>query len=119
MFLTPFKAQSAPRARWTLLAPLRYELRAFGTRTEIEVPAGYTTDLASVPRPLWPIFPRDGGYREAAVLHDFIYTDATSKYTRAEADYIFRLAMADLGISIFGRWPMWLAVRLFGRGNWK
>jgi len=42
-------------------------------RFRVTVPAGFVTDLASVPRLLWAIVPRDGLYNGAAVVHDFLY----------------------------------------------
>jgi len=40
---------------------------------EITVPAGFDTDYASIPRIFWPIYPPDGEYAPAAILHDFLY----------------------------------------------
>ena len=37
------------------------------------VPAGFETDLASIPRFLWPIFSPMGDFRMASILHDFGY----------------------------------------------
>ena len=42
-------------------------------RFKVTVPAGFVTDLASVPRLLWAIVPRDGLHNGAAVVHDFLY----------------------------------------------
>lgn len=39
------------------------------------VPKGYKTDLASVPRLLWALFPPFGRYAFAAVIHDKVYGD--------------------------------------------
>lgn len=38
----------------------------------IKVPVGFSTDLASVPRLLWSIFPPLGKYSKAAVIHDYL-----------------------------------------------
>lgn len=37
------------------------------------VPKGFKTDLASVPRIFWTIFPPFGRYSRAAVLHDYYW----------------------------------------------
>jgi len=85
----------------------------------ITVPEGYNTDLASVPRGLWNFSPPGGKYREAAVIHDYIYTDLTIRFTKKEADRIFLEAMEEIGINWFQRKLMYAAVRIGGRGNWN
>ena len=37
-----------------------------------EIPAGFVTDGASIPAPLWPVLPPFGRYLRAAVLHDYM-----------------------------------------------
>lgn len=141
MFLTALQTETLPTGQWRLITPLRYREQSGDV---IEVRVGYVTDLFSVPRPAWPLFPRDGRRRPAAVVHDYIYTDLTHRYTRRSADRIFRQAMAELDERYFtchrrpfrcihldaaaerlarlcasaARWTMWAAVRLGGRGNW-
>ncbi|EOK4349625.1 DUF1353 domain-containing protein [Escherichia coli] len=36
----------------------------------ISVPVGYVTDLASVPRILWSVFPPHGRYAKATIIHN-------------------------------------------------
>lgn len=83
----------------------------------INVPASYCTDFASIPRWLWPVFPKDHPhYAKAAVLHDYLLDYAIGD--KAWADSVFLEGMLVLGC------PMWKArlfyrfVRLFGRGNY-
>ncbi len=38
-----------------------------------KAPAGFVTDLTSVPRAIWALYPRDGEYCIAAVIHDAAY----------------------------------------------
>ena len=103
----------------------------------ITVPAGYITDLASVPRPIWAVIsPFD--VARAAVIHDLLYeyintqykvvnnsaaaevgpaTKKETEYYREIADNIFREAMRNSEPSVPG-WKIWsayTAVRLFGR----
>lgn len=86
----------------------------------IGVPAGYRTDLASVPRFAWRLVPRDHeAARRPAVVHDFIYTDLTHRFTKAEADRIFYEALLEEGMHTPLAWLLWCAVRLGGRGNWR
>ena len=79
------------------------------------VPAGFTTDFASIPRLFWSIVGHPAGqYAQAAVLHDWLYR--TKAVPRAEADRIFREAMEVLEVPAWQRWIMWSAVRVAGRG---
>ena len=85
------------------------------------VPAGYVTDLASVPKlPLaWLVAGGTGS--EAAVIHDYLYVvhaHNDEPITRATADAVFREAIAASGDTKAPGWLMWLAVRLGGGGAW-
>ncbi|EEU6555214.1 DUF1353 domain-containing protein, partial [Salmonella enterica] len=83
----------------------------------IEVPAGFVTDLASVPRIFWTILPPDGKYAKAAIIHDWMYDNALR--TKKEADLIFLDGMTVLGVPKWKRIIMYYAVRLFGRGSYS
>ncbi|EJJ3958770.1 DUF1353 domain-containing protein [Salmonella enterica subsp. enterica serovar Sandiego] len=80
----------------------------------IEVPAGFVTDLATIPRIFWTILPPDGKYAKAAIIHDWMYDNALR--TKKEADLIFLDGMTVLGVLKWKRTIMYWAVRLFGRG---
>jgi len=86
------------------------------------VPAGYRTDLATVPRIFWWAIPPTGAYEIAAVLHDWMITDgiAAGLVNSREADAVFRELMRLAGVGVVTRWCMWAAVRLaapFSRGR--
>ena len=83
----------------------------------IEVPEGFETDFASVPRLFWRIVPPWGRYSPAAVVHDYLYS--TSKVSRKEADGIFLELMGRLGVPLWKRLAMYWAVRLFGWFAWS
>ncbi|WP_152219734.1 DUF1353 domain-containing protein [Pseudomonas sp. SCB32] len=101
---------------WRVLRPL--QLRLADGRL-IVVPVGYVTDLASVPRIAWRIVPRDyAPARAPAVVHDYIYTNLTHRFTKAEADRIFYDALLEQGTPKLLAWLMWCCVRVGGRGNW-
>jgi hypothetical protein len=118
----------AGRSLWALERPLTYRVRPGET---ITVPAGFVTDLASVPRPLWVLYPPDGPWAQAAIVHDYEYKTLGSgvwnghrgnsrpaPYTRAEADSILRQAMADLGIPEADRDIIFAGVRAGGAPGW-
>lgn len=98
--------------RWILLHPIVWEVDELDAGHEvITVPAGFETDLASVPRLLWPAIPPHGRHGAAAVLHDWLYKQ---RRPRAWADRQFRLALAALGVRWVKRWAMWFGVRIGG-----
>ena len=57
---------------WRLEQTLRYEIGALESGHVIDVPAGFETDGASVPRWLWWLLPTWGSYSRAAAVHDYI-----------------------------------------------
>lgn len=114
-FLTRLKIEELPGGKdWRLLAPLVYRCAA---GYEITVPAGATTDFASVPWGLWNLLPKMGEHNRAAVLHDCLYR--TGAVFRAEADSLFLEAMKASGVSAWKRWIMWGGVRVGGRGSYR
>lgn len=95
-------------SHYILERPLVYR-RASGQK--ITVPAGFETDLASVPRVFWRIMPRDDGkYRAAAVIHDY----AIGQVSWDDAATIFDEALKDNGTGRFQRSVMVRAVRMAG-----
>ena len=102
---------------WVIRRPFGYDIGVEGSGNRIEVPIGFQTDFASVPRPLWWLFPRWGRYGNAAVIHDFCYWE--QKRARREADDIFREAMQVLGVAKWKVCLMHRAVRWFGWSAWR
>lgn len=89
------------------------------------IPAGFVTDLASVPRSLWAILPPHGRYAKAAILHDFLICPQDAgispsrllPVSRENADMIFYQAMLVLGVPSGQAWVMYCAVRAYS--VWK
>ncbi|MBF6330090.1 DUF1353 domain-containing protein [Nocardia transvalensis] len=90
---------------WRVCEPIEYR----GRYQRFVVPAGFSTDFASVPRVLVWLIPRYGAYTRAAILHD--YLSRTGAVSRADADALFRTALGDCGVSVPRRWMMWAGVR--------
>jgi hypothetical protein len=82
----------------------------------VEVPAGFQTDFASVPRAFWRLIPPWGPYSPAAVVHDYLYT--TGLVSRAEADKIFLELMKRLDVPAWKRNVMYWAVRMAGASRY-
>ncbi|EPM3305130.1 DUF1353 domain-containing protein [Escherichia coli] len=114
-FTTPAILEMLDDYRWRLVEPFEFWLTD-NPDDVIYVPEGYVTDLASVPRLLWVLFPPHGRYAKAAIIHDWLYDNALR--TKAEADRIFLDAMTVLGVPRWRRLIMYYAVCFFGRGNY-
>lgn len=121
----------AGRSLWALRDDLAYQT-GDDLAEVITVPAGFVTDLASIPRAVWSFYPPDGPWVKAAIIHDFLYDTEGSghwykrrgvtraePYSRAEADYILNEGMADRGVGAWERFVIWAAVRLGGTGGWN
>ena len=95
------------RRVYATLAPLTFTLPD-GRR--FTVPAGFLTDLASVPSIARGLFAPDGPWAESAIVHDWLLY--TGEVSHDEADRIFRLALTSQGVPAWRRWSMWGAVRI-------
>ncbi|NBB65440.1 DUF1353 domain-containing protein [Pseudomonas sp. ODNR1LW] len=118
------------RSLWALQQELEYR-PGDGDEELIVIPRGFVTDLTSIPRLVWSVYPPDGPWAKAAVIHDFLYyTKGTGvwhrhcgvtraqAYTRKEADDILKQAMADRKIGAWEQFVIWSAVRLGGASGW-
>jgi len=101
-----------------LSLPFTYRVGSSENKFGVVVPQGFETDLASVPRLFHKIFPPDGKYAKAAVLHDWLYR--TGLVDRWMADAIFYDAMRNRNLPEGHRVGWWTAqavywsVRAFG-----
>ena len=84
--------------------------------TAVVVPAGFVTDLASIPRVFWSLLPTDGAYTFPAIIHDYLYW--TQKYPRDTADSVLRYGMDDFKVSRAVALAIYTAVRVGGDSAW-
>lgn len=84
------------------------------------VPAGFTTDGASIPRPFRWICgdPMERPRVFAALLHDWLYTGGTSRLGRLESDRVYFAMLRHFGVSETRAFVEFLAVRAFGWSHW-
>lgn len=82
--------------------------------TVIDVPAGYRTDFASIPRIFWRVLPPFGRYGKAAVIHDWLCDVEPKICDHLTAADVFDEAMAVLGVGRVKRAVMVRAVKWFG-----
>jgi hypothetical protein len=140
-FTTPLRVErlDGPR-RWRVYEAFTYRIGDPDSDQYIVVPKGFVTDLASIPRGLWNLFPPAGGqYDKAAVLHDYLYnggciveireeldeygyyneTEHSLIVTRRLADHVLLEAMQVLGVGWFARSTIYAGVRVGGRRAWR
>lgn len=107
---TPTFRQAGERT-WEMTKDLMYA----GETQGFEIPAGFVTDFATVPRVLQWLVPTYGGYTRAAVLHDYLIEHELSRerprLTSRDVDGLFRRVMREEGVPWPRRWVMWAAVR--------
>ena len=97
---------------------LVYRLSYYAVSGEkIVVPAGFDTDLASIPQLFQAVLSVNDRHRAAAILHDYLYT--VQDRPREQADALFLEAMKLSGVRFTQRWAMYLAVRIGGWLPWS
>ena len=116
-FTEPLTVTKTGPRTWTVERGFQYFVGEEGSPDFIDVPKGFETDFASVPRGLWNLFPPDGEYTQAAVLHDYLYNIKSRK--RKECDKIFDEGMKVLNVPYWKRALIYRAVRMFGGFAWK
>lgn len=112
---TPLIEEFSDGRNWMLMG---YVIHRFGSTPHVLiVPAGFVTDLASVPDIAEPLLPRAGEYSDAAILHDYLYW--TQSCTREQADNIMSIAMKEAGVAPWKDLLIHSAVRLGGQDAWN
>lgn len=108
----------------TLEEPLSYYDQQSGV--VIRVPAGFNSDLASVPQVLQSLAPKFGRHNRAALIHDWLYRNggrpsdySSMRLGRAACDRIFLDVMKADGVGALLRWRMWFGVRIAGASSFQ
>lgn len=121
--------QNIPLMRWETLIGDRTELMEpliylSGANERIEIPAGFMTDYASIPKIFRNIYEPSGPARFPAILHDYLYQRlGRGPYfkNRKQSDDLFLEAMQLVGVDLIQRRTIYRMVRLFGwafSGKW-
>ncbi len=111
-FRTPLSVRHEIGEEWSLLDPLVFE----GSDEFFVIRRGFTTDFASIPRPVRWLFDTAGTNSEPGVLHDALWreskrVDAPPRVDPWDADGLFRRALRQSGATAMTRALMWIAVR--------
>ena len=115
-------SRGAIRSRpYVLEHDLSYVTECIPGVEEIVVPLGFRSDLASIPRLFWRIFPPGGPYRRAAVVHDWLCVlgeQGNAPCSSKQAADVFLEAMVNDDVPPVTRWLCYKAVLHFGP-KWK
>ncbi|WP_106478024.1 DUF1353 domain-containing protein [Phytohalomonas tamaricis] len=91
--------------------PAQYRLKNGMSLVGVDVPAGFITDGASVPRMFWWLFPSVDRYFDAAAVHDYLLSQDTEWSKAADA---FNEALKETAVPGWRRVVMVTSVRLWG-----
>lgn len=102
------------RPKWRLLSPIYFD--------DVVVPAGFITDLGTIPRIFWAVFDPVNTYAAATIIHDYRLEQGRnpddgkiSLNDRKLADQLFQRALHDLDVSGFRLLALSVAVKSFSR----
>lgn len=119
-FLSPLRMETIGEREWLLTDDLVFFSALY--RGVVIAPRGFQTNLASIPRLMWTVFPKVGKHDCGAVIHDGGYGHAllTQNGERIHAaktvsDSLFYEGMRAAGVSRFAAAVMYRAVVLYGR----
>ncbi len=111
---------------WVVRKSFRYYIGAENSNQWVDIPMGFLTDGASVPRLFWNLIPPWGKYGQATVVHDYlcehgqiVQNDKTVQITRKQTDKIFKEAMQVLDVPKWKVWTMTTAVNLYRKATRK
>lgn len=91
--------------------------RKIGDNITVQIPKGFISDGASIPRILWGIFPPLHKWTDSAIIHDFLYK--TQFIDRKVCDEIFLKCMLEDRVNKIVSYLFYFSVRLFGRFAWN
>lgn len=118
-FLSSLRVEKIGERTWILLESLIFfSIKYQGIYI---APRGFQTNLSSIPRVAFALFPPIGNYDKAAVIHDAGYGNSllTESYDRMFtskelADGLFNEGMKAEKVNTIVRRTMYRSVRLFG-----
>lgn len=107
--------------RYVLENPLEITL-SFGE--VIFIPSGFQWDLSSVPRFMWGLFPPDGDFELAALIHDYLYVNKLTSRKIADDEMLLWSKVVSgtynkISIRNLDNQLRYIAVRLFGWTVWN
>jgi hypothetical protein len=114
-FLTPVCIRPYDEYRYVVCEKIRFTIDG----TEYFIPKNFETDLASIPRFVWPyLSPAHSALMRASIVHDWFYR-RTCDFNRYETDLIFYHMLRNDGVSFMTANVMYYGVRLFGWNSYN
>lgn len=114
-----YASEALKKDMWIVKKEFNFWLDDARTK-RVNVPKGYLTDGASVPRPFWSLIPPWGEYGQAAVMHDWLceYLNVWNgkmwvRISRTECDQLFNQGMKALKVKDLTRKVMFGAVNAY------
>lgn len=104
---------------WEVAQPITHTL---SNGDIIAIPKGFKTDLSSVPKILWGLFPPFGNFLLAALVHDYLYVvryDNDRKFADKEMLVISNKLHSKTLLNKIDNKLRFYAVRLFGWIYWN
>lgn len=118
-FCTPLRTEKICERRWMLVDDLVFLSDLYPGY--FIAPRGVQTDLASIPRIYWTLFPKVGKQDKAAVIHDggyghYLVTEHGDRIRTAKhvADNLFLEGMRAEGVNRLSARIMFTGVKFFG-----
>lgn len=116
----PHTKEVLGREHWIVTKGFEYYIGKKEDNCYIQIPKGYLTDGATVPKFFRSFVPTWGKYGAATIVHDYLCEFLTIReqgrevvISRARGDYIFLEAMKVLNVPLYRRLSMYIAVRLY------
>ncbi|QCD52511.1 DUF1353 domain-containing protein [Campylobacter sp. RM16192] len=92
----------------------KFELVEPYTYRGVEIPIGYKTNGANIPRIFWSIFPPNSPeYLSAIVVHDFMTEGNRTPKEYLRADTCLKDMMLELGVSKIKTWIFYISCRAY------
>lgn len=107
LILEALPSERGGRGEFAVYKPFTYEVGFLGSGDAITVPAGFVTDLASIPWFARPFIPISGRIAKPALLHDWLLVTNDPR-----AASVFAEAMVVAKVPKFKRTLMLWAVRI-------
>lgn len=121
LFKTAFLSECCIKAykgyNYLLCCDLTFSINNF----QYTIPTGFMTDLASIPRFLWPIIsPAYSKLIRPAIIHDWNYSSTKQHFfNRKQCDLIFYQMLIQEGLNKPTALLIYKAVRIFGASHFK
>jgi len=86
-------------------------------KNNVQVPAGFVSDLASLPWFVRPLLSKLGRHQRGAILHDWLYRNKL--HDKAWCDEQFKLAMVEDGVVYWRRKVIMTGLAAGGWVGWR